>query len=381
MIITMISWYDSAQIGQRIAEAISRYTDHKVYNLNSDNTPGEYALALGAADVIWVTNDYLAQIWDDKFYAILRYQTLKGCGAPVKKDVLMLHTATGGYYRRPVSGYEEHSLGIYPLSLYKDNFDVVAPDTPEMIYPGMDNVIMPIPWPTEDYDNVWRRSDHIVVGAYQGMGEDRKGVRTYLLPAVAQAQREGIEIELLLSENCYAFSQEEYIKRMGQCDICFEEITPIGVYGSCGAQQLSQGIPIIANIDSNIGKNPDRFIGEFGKPCLKAYNVEDLVNLFRDISQNKIDLASISRESREYALRYHGYKAIAEMAEQLIAMAQDKRARGCGRSANAQPIMPLYNMARKEYKDNKAKSEPARPKTRIGHKRKNSQRAIPPWPR
>lgn len=372
MIITLISWYDSAQIGQRIAEAISRYTDHKVYNLNSDNTPGEYALALGAADVIWVTNDYLAQIWDDKFYAILRYQTLKGCGAPVKKDVLMLHTATGGYYRRPVSGYEEHSLGIYPLSLYKDNFDVVAPDTPEMIYPGMDNAIMPIPWPTEDYENVWRRSDHIIIGAYQGMGKDRKGVKTYLLPAIEQARQEGIEIELLLSQDCYAFSQEEYIKRMSQCDICFEEITPIGVYGSCGAQQLSLGLPIIASIDSNISKNPDKFISEFGKPCLKAYNVEDLVNLFRDISQDKIDLAAISRESRDYAMRYHSYKAIAELAEQFIAMAQDKRARGCGRVIDAQPIMPLYDMARKEYKKAKATGKPIPPKAKNGH------RTIPP---
>lgn len=299
------------------------HTSHNISLVTRDTADKEATASIREADVIWVVHDYLPITKNGAFNIVLEHRKLPKMPARIKESTIIISNPSGTHYRRNVHGYNGFSMEIYPLSEYRKGCDLVVPTTPDLIYPGMDDVYMPMPC-KKDADTQWEgyNGGKITVSAYQGHGDDRKGVQRYLLPAIDQARKLGIDVEI---PHPYNVGQDVpraiHNKQISQCTLAFEQITPIGIYGDSGGWHMTMGVPSIVGITKEAEDKAKKTISNYGEPFIKAYSVEDVLAVFINIAEGKLDLNRISKESMAYADRWLSYEVSAKRAEAYIELA------------------------------------------------------------
>lgn len=317
MKIAVVGIIDGAKSGRCLAEAIARHTPHEVCYVNWDNSREDYARALIDADAVFVAGDSMIErgkdtinIYDQR----KRKPYNKASGHTIKNSSVFISVPMGRNYRRKRSGYQAHE--IWPLELYRMSFEMIVPTEPDLNYSEIDDGILPYAVDTELVPKIYNPPPGFIIAAYW-TARDAKNVDKYIVPAINILKGEGIKIELKVYGQKCRVPHSQFMQERANCTVYYGQITPIGVYGRSEVEAMAMGIPTIVGITeeakARAGSNT-----EYGSPCIKAYSCLDVVNTLRGIANNEYDLEAISRESREYAIKWHSYQSVARQAMEFV---------------------------------------------------------------
>jgi len=324
MKIAVICYYDGAKSGLHLYQAL-KSAGHSGAYANKESGRDAYARAIADADAIITACDSLSFIKDDGFYIYDnngREIFEDGSGHEVKPGAVMISMPVGAKYRRKNSGYHK-AYEVWPLSEYRNSYDVILPVEPSMNYPEINDGWLPHAINTKAIHARAGGGERFIVGAYMA-NQDSKNVDRYLRPAIEQLQGEGLPVEYELSGTTYHVPHSTFMDNLCTYAMYYGQITPLGVYGRSEVEAMALGIPVICGIlDIAVKRAGD--ISDYGAPCLKAYNAEDVARVIRDAMAGKIDLEKVGRASREYAVRVHSYEAVAKRADGIIKMAIQRK--------------------------------------------------------
>lgn len=315
MNVAIITNGDCCGTGKTFSLALSKYTSHNIRFVSCANKRVDYAKAIKNADIIWVGGDTPIEIRSNKFimYEFRGIRKIeKPSGHFVKRGVKIMHTPYGSHFRRPIEGFVK-SYGTVPLQRFTSNANLIAPITPELNYPENHGIYFPHAYDVSSAKNTWKPSKKITIGAYLAQ-LDCKNVNTVLRPAVEILKGMGITIDLKVGNR---MPHKEFVKMVSECTLYFDQVNPCGIYAYAGVEAMSHGIPVISSINDVAIKQASP-IENYGSPCLRAYDVQSLVNLLVSISNDEIDLERVSLESRQYAERVHSYQSIAKYFNNVI---------------------------------------------------------------
>lgn len=325
MKIAIICYYDGARSGHHLYQALAKQGRYKVAYAFNEMSREDYARAIHKADVIITACDSLSYIKDDKYYIYDNggrgiYEA--GSGHPVKTNAVMISMPVGKKYLRIDSGWRVAGE-IWPLSEYRKNYEMITPVEPDLNYPEINDGWLPHAVDTSSISIAHKINGPMIIGAYLA-NRDSKNVREYLLPAIDMLQKEGLPVSLELSGTEHYVPHREFMDRMGKYAIYYGQITPIGVYGRSEVEAMAMGIPVICGItDTAVQRAGD--IANYGRPCLKAYSVDDVARTIRSAIMGKINLPAVSAASRKYAERIHSYESVAKRAGIIIKEAQRRK--------------------------------------------------------
>jgi len=326
MKIAVVGIIDGARSGRHLSRALKKHTAHQVAYANYKGHTRDYARAIVGADVIIVAGDALAYVKNGLIYMYAhncRKIYPKGSKHKVKRNAVLISMPLGCNYRRKSSGFK--AFEIWPLTEYSRNFDMVTPAEPDLNYPDINHGVLPYAIDTDKVTYGYSPGKKIVVGAYMG-GKDSKNVRAYLMPALKQLEREGIDVKLMLGGLKHMVPHSQYMEQMKRYTVYYGQITPIGVHGRSEVEAIAMGIPTICGITaeavSRAGENK-----EYGAPFIKAYNAKDVADVLRKIHNNELDLKAISKASRSYAVKWHSYQSVARQALNIIEQAKARKAK------------------------------------------------------
>ena len=326
MKIAVICHQDCAKSGYQLYLALRSATEHDVnYAACYTHKREDYARAIDGADAIITACDALSYLDKGRFYLYTVYGKglyEAGSGHPVKPGAVMISMPVGKKYLRKNTGWD-HAWEVWPLSRYRESYDIVTPVEPDLNYPEINDGWLPHAIDTNAIALSWHRPKEFVVTAYLA-DRDSKQVNVYLVPAIKMLEKENISIKLVLSGTRYHVEHAVFMERKRNSTLYYGQITPLGVYGRSEVESMAMGVPVICGItDLAIERAAD--ITDYGAPCLKALTVRRVAARLREVATGKIDLEAVSLASREYAVRVHSYEAVAKRALSIIEEAKRRR--------------------------------------------------------
>ena len=237
---------------------------------------------------------------------------------------MLISMPCGSRFRRKDSGYK--ATEVWTLSEYRKNFDIITPTQPDLNYPEINDGILQAAVDTDacaySYKGI-REDGTIAIGAYMGCS-DTKNINKYLLPALDIIRDMGIKYDLTVYGVGNMVNHQTFINAMREYTIYYGQITPCGNYSVADLEAISTGVPTILGITDEAIMRAGH-IKDYGAPFIKAHSVDDVALAIRNIAFGKKDIAAISREGRDYAVKWHSHKAVAQRAEEVIAGARERR--------------------------------------------------------
>lgn len=134
---------------------------------------------------------------------------------------------------------------------------------------------------------------------------DVKGTE-YVKKAVEQLQLEGHKVEFLFFDKVPNTEIKYY---QAQADIIVDQLL-CGWHGSTGAECLAMGKPVITYVRPEVRKIKS------SHPIIEA-SPDTILSVLRGLVVNRDELDAISVASRDYALKTHDYRIIAQNLKQL----------------------------------------------------------------
>jgi len=301
MNIVILSTYDYAGSGWRIAQAIRKYTNHNVlhvitrkhqygyqtdYTLNRTNIH-EVARAIEKADIIHFKGDEPpVREWH-------------GLRIPDRKIVV---TVGGSAFRRKK----------WPINRYVDRSDLRTALSPDLNYPEFKSYYTPYVIHSEKEVSTWSLKTPFKIGYYASSNK-RKGVESHVLPALEVLKKE-YPFEVVRIKG---MSYEESLNAKKNLTILIEQISVAGCYGNSGVEAMQFGVPVIAYLSERSLEQAKgtQFVNS---PVLNpGPKIGGLVDLLRKILSKKIDLEKVSKDSKEYCDSFHGYRSNAKLWDKL----------------------------------------------------------------
>ncbi|MBO4648402.1 MAG: hypothetical protein J5806_09625 [Lentisphaeria bacterium] len=135
---------------------------------------------------------------------------------------------------------------------------------------------------------------------------DVKG-SSYIRDAVVRLQSEGYPVELIFIDNV-PNKDIKYIQT--QADIVADQLLA-GWYGSAGMECLSMGKPVITYIRPEVAR-----IAPKDHPLINA-SPDTIYPVLKNLLDHRETLPEIGRRSREYVLRYHDYRLVAQQLKDI----------------------------------------------------------------
>jgi hypothetical protein len=324
--IVQLSKFDYCGSGYRIAEAVNTYTNNFVDCFVMFHCAGTFKRhhAIGFqqgershvisppiiervnniikdADVIQFKGDFLPN--EENFPKI-----------KIPDGIPVIVSVHGSFFRR---GFDNVSRGMYSFDEYKAVSDIRTVGSADLNYPDFDARLVPIPYPTHLYENIWKRNK-IPIISHSPSYRSKKG--TNLLEE-AQRILKGRGIDIIL-DIITGVSVEECIERKAKSDIFFDQINSLGFYGNSLAEAIAMGIPSISYIsDKTISMCPEE-LKEI--PDINCGNTaESLANKIESLL--KSDLQKFSNECYEWCEKHHSYKTLAKTWSDIYVNAKCKR--------------------------------------------------------
>lgn len=122
---------------------------------------------------------------------------------------------------------------------------------------------------------------------------DVKGTK-YIEEAIGKLQSEGYKIDYERIQN---MTNETVIKKIMECDLAIDQI--YAFHGLFGVEAMNYSKPIICYVDKFfIEKLPEEL------PFIQA-NPENIYDILKNACENREELVSKGKQSREYVLKYH----------------------------------------------------------------------------
>jgi len=161
-----------------------------------------------------------------------------------------------------------------------------------------------------DYDN-------IVISYYHAQSDCKFALKV-LLPVLKRLCDEGYKFKAvgIGKGSCKTVSWEESLRIKRESTLYFSSISPIGCYGKSAVESLSMGIPTINRISETSLKQSG--CDDYGSPFIKANDPAELYDVLKMVFKGEIDLKQVSVKSREYAIKYHSYDAVAVRLKRIF---------------------------------------------------------------
>ncbi|MCC6241890.1 MAG: hypothetical protein IT353_03575 [Gemmatimonadaceae bacterium] len=134
---------------------------------------------------------------------------------------------------------------------------------------------------------------------------NHRGVKgtEFLVVAVEELQREGLQVELVLLEKV---QNHEVLACMRTVDILAEQFI-LPYYGLSGIEGLATGLPVMSNLTMDDYVQVLRRFSYLSECPVVATSPETLTDVLRRLVTNPALRATIGRASRAYAEKYHSY--------------------------------------------------------------------------
>ena len=323
--IVMISEYDYAGSGYRIAEAV---------NLNSNNfvipisiMPVDFPKGLKRMPALVKVTQAGGVIYQqdaDRLQAIIDDADIvhfKGDELPSRKiangavtipdHTPIIVTVHGSMFRRSQS--EKVSMPLADVKDYVEISDFRTAGDPCLRYPDYDGVFSPVPFDFWGIEPSWVPSGNVISHSPSNRG--KKGTKE-LIEAVESLQKKGHDIKLDIIENV---SYQESVKRKKDSILFFDQLEA-GFYGNSAIEAMAHGVPVACRMDpkaydwSNGLIDPDCPIINTGR------DIEGAIEYYLGLSpEAKVGVSSMTVA---YAHRLHSYPSVAgrwcEIYENLL---------------------------------------------------------------
>ena len=307
--ILLISRYDFAGSGHKIAEAVSLNSNHYVLPIitnpylfpkNIRRTPSLYKQDDRGKIICYTGDPERIQSLVDKADII----HFKGDSVPtddfiqgvvISKDKPRIVTVGGTFFRR---GKGNTAQPIAEISEYLDVTDFRSCITPDLNYPEFKAQY--IPHTIESFNNVWKNAKIPTIAHCKSMN-NKKGTDQFL-QATKILKDKGYKFYVDIIENV---SHTESMQRKSEATIFFDEMSGCGWFGLSAIEAISMGIPTISYMSEtalNQGNIKDI-------PVINCGNTaESLVECLKPLLMK--DLYDISKKTFEYAQSTYSYEVV-----------------------------------------------------------------------
>ena len=312
--ILMLSKYDWAASGWRIAEAINLTTNNYViymvlnhigYPKKAVRYPSIYKKKDNGSVILEQDIERVQSIVNDVDLIHFKGDEppdrdfIEGVTIPEDKPIIV--TVHGSGFRR---GDNPVAQPVAPFDRY-DHATMRTVGDPTLNYEGFNARFTQIPYPTHEMEYNWKPRKLPVI-SHSPSNRTKKGTKEFL-EAIEMLRAKGVEVRVDIIEN---ESYDECVKRKGASTLFFDQ-TLVGWYGNSAVEAMAQGVPTLCNISQEAhtgaeGAIPREFpvinTGKTAKSIYKALKYALGLNL------EKLSLAT-----KDYCDYFHGYKTVGAM--------------------------------------------------------------------
>jgi hypothetical protein len=167
---------------------------------------------------------------------------------------------------------------------------------------------------------------------------NHRGVKgtEFIINAVEQLKREGLNVELVLLEKV---PNERVRELMQEVDILADQCIMIG-YALNSMEAMASGLPVLANLSSEFYTRPFRRYGSLGECPIVSTTPENIIDNLRVLVRRPDLRETLGRCGRLYAEKYHSY----EMAQYLFGSIYDRILHG-----KEVDLMNLFHPLKSDY--------------------------------
>ena len=340
--VVMISVRDYADSGKRILEALSFQegisTNYICLHKKGDHFPPKWrrysinredVCSIESADVVIFKGDEMPSVsesgeitmvekksaYEDR--RIIKYRVPARVGKNAKKILI----AGGSGFRRKVppmdsSIIDEEGFEWFDIDEYYRNVDKILTTSPDIAYKVYGAEHLGFAINSSMHLSSWVERSTIVISCYQipKGRRDRKGVNTYLVPAITKLAKEGIKVKLSDIVGC---SYSESIRIKAESSVYFESIYTLGAYGNSGVEAMSRGIPVMGFISDMAIEQAGT--EDYASPIIKLQpSVDDVYDKIKKMISGEINLHYVSEQSKGYCDKYHSYESVGGKLAQYI---------------------------------------------------------------
>lgn len=200
-------------------------------------------------------------------------------------------------------------MGTWPMFEYIKETSARVALTPDLNYPQFEGVWVPAPIDAESVKNTWSVGDEFIIG-HSPSTRSKKGTDPVLLPAIDLVREAGYRISLDMIENV---SNRECVSRKKKLSIFWGQ-SVMGAYGNSSLEAMQFGIPTMCWMSEESmkwsgGQLDDCPVVNFEptpEGCARAI-----------MSIIESDMADLSKRTRDWTVKNHGYKAVGERYHQI----------------------------------------------------------------
>jgi hypothetical protein len=305
--IVMLSKWDYAGSGWKIIHCVNNDTIHHGYHIKkfyhpTHGFPAQFIVSpqnqrkiqqlIDEADIIHFKGDNPPSRthWDD---------------FKIRSDKKIIISVSGSGFRRPPRGIKKMKIAraFWPMCDYLNKSDLRTAITPDLNYPEYNGIYTPEMIDSESIPYCWEERWPAVIGYYPSQ-DNRKGFDSHIGPALEILESEGYKFERLPT---MGLSYQESVEIKKKMTVFIDSMTIFGSYGNSALEAMQFGIPVISYLSPQTLNQSKSEV--FRKcPILNpGFSVAGLVFLLKAILDNKLNLNSISRQTKEYCDNLHGY--------------------------------------------------------------------------
>ena len=316
--ILLISRYDYAGSGYRIAEAISLYTNNFVeYVVLFPTTQSFNFLQYPALSFEYKGKSIVLSQQEDRLKNIVENVDIvhhKGDFLPTDSfyDKLGLQskpniiTVSGSFFRIGDKN-KNISKGKGNFEDFKKLSKLRTALTPDLNYPEFDSIFTQAPYDVEKTEYTWK-DNNIPIISHSPSTRNKKGTDVFIEACSQLKNKYKFEVNIIENK-----SFNECLKEKSKSTIFFSQIG-FGSYGNSAIEAMAFGIPTIGYISK---ESYNQSQGKFDNlPILNCgTTVESLKETIEKVLLS--DRETISKLTRKWCLDFHGYKNIAKMWNSL----------------------------------------------------------------
>ena len=306
--VLLISRFDFAGSGNKMAEAVSLNTKHYVlpiitnpylFPTNLRRVPSLYKMINNKLKTFSGDADRVQELVNKADIIHFKGDSLPTenfiNGVIIPKDKPTIITVSGTFFRR---GNSSVAHPLAKISEYLNVTDFRSTITPDLNYPEFDSHYIPHAFNEMEYK--WKnRKVPLIVHATAI--NNKKGTKEFK-EACKILKEEGIRFNVDIIEG---EPYNETMRRKSEATIFFDQISELGWFGLSGIESISMGIPTIGYISGTSLKQGNIKQTSF-IDCGKT--IESLTETLRGLL--KKDLTEKSKEVFEYAKNNYSYEVV-----------------------------------------------------------------------
>lgn len=167
--------------------------------------------------------------------------------------------------------------------------------------------------PQEEATRTQRESKSIVV-AHSSNHRGFKGTE-YIIQAVEELKKEGLDVELLLIEGVKNSELRELLTK--RADLVVEQLLATG-HGLAGLESMALGLPTISNLEDEDAMEPFRYFSYFDECPIVSATPASVKNALRPLVENERLREALGEAGRRYVEKYHGLDSCVYMFGRVL---------------------------------------------------------------